>query len=47
MLHHLGMPLSLWVEVFSTATHICNRTPMKALDGHTHYKMLYDVKKDL
>ena len=47
MLHHLGMPESLWAGAFSTVTYIGNRTPAKALDGRTYYEILCDVKLDL
>ena len=46
MLHHVGMPKSLWVEAFGTATYIGNRTLAKALDGRTYHERLYDVRLD-
>ena len=46
MLHHWGMPKSLWVEAFGTATYIGNRTLVKALDGRTYHERLYNVKLD-
>ncbi len=42
----LFLQKSLWAEAFSTAMYVGNRSLTKALDGHTHYKMLYDVKPD-
>ena len=47
ILHHLGMPKSLWAEAFSTATYIRDRTPTAVLEGRTRYDPLYDVKPDL
>ena len=48
MLHYLGIPKSILVEAFSTATYIRNRTLTKVLDGRKRYEMLYDdVKPDL
>ena len=47
MLYDAGLPKSLWAEAFSTATYVRNRTPTKALDGHTPYEVVCDVKPDL
>ena len=47
MLHDAGLLQKLWVEAFSTATYLCNRTPMRALDGLTPFELLYGMKPDL
>jgi hypothetical protein len=47
MLHDSGLPKFLWAEVFSTATYIHNRTPMKALRGLTPFEVLYGMKLDI
>ncbi|EAU36855.1 predicted protein [Aspergillus terreus NIH2624] len=36
-----GIPMFLWPEVVSAATHILNRTPIRALDWKTPYEALY------
>jgi len=40
MLHDAGLLQKLWAEAFSTATYLCNRTPMRALDGLTPFELL-------
>jgi len=47
MLHDTGLPKKLWVEAFSTATYLRNRTPTRALDGLTPFELLYGMKPDL
>ena len=47
MLHDSGLLKCLWAEVFSTATYVHNRMPMKALDRLTPYEVLHGTKPDL
>ena len=47
MLHNVSLPKKLWVEAFSTATYLCNRTPTRALDRLTPFELLYSMKPDL
>jgi hypothetical protein len=47
MPHNSGLLKSLWAEAFSTTAHIRNRMPRSALEGRTHYEMVYGVKLDL
>ena len=47
MLHNVALLELLWAEAFCTAMNVRNRTPTKALDGHAHYEMLYNIKVDL
>ena len=47
MLHDFGLPKFLWGEVFSTATHVHNKTPTRALDGLTLHETLYSTKPDV
>ena len=46
MPHDSGLLKALRAEAFSTTTHIRNRTPRSALEGRTHYEMVYGVKLD-
>src|SRR6267154_1452795 len=47
MLHDSGLPKFLWAEAFSTATHVHNRIPTRALDGLTPHEVLYSTKPDV
>ena len=47
MLHNVALLELLWAEAFWTAMNVRNRTPIKALDGHAHHEMLYNMKVDL
>ena len=47
MPHNSGLLKALWAEAFSTTTHVRNRMPRSALEGRTHYEMVYSVKPDL
>ena len=47
MLTDSGLPKSLWVEAFNTATYVRNRTLTSVLDGRTPYDMVYGIKPDL
>ena len=46
MLFHSGIPLYLWVEVFSTAVYLINRLPSSALDHETPYFTLHGIHPD-
>ena len=47
MPHDSGLLKALWAESFSTITHVWNRMPRSALEGRTHYEMVYGVKLEL
>jgi hypothetical protein len=44
MLHDSGLPKFLWVEAFSAATYVHNRTPTKALGGKTPHEAIYGIE---
>ena len=41
------LPQSLWAESLSTATHLRNRSPTKAVKGKTLYKTYHGIRKKL
>ena len=47
VLHDSGLPKFLWVEAFSAATYVRNRTPTRALGGRTPYEVLYGARPDV
>ena len=47
MRHDSGLLKFLWGDVLSTATHVHNKTPTRALDGLTLHEALYSTKPDV
>ena len=43
---HAPVPLSLWVEAFSTVVFLINRLPSPLLDGKTPYELLFGKQPD-
>ncbi|KAL6335523.1 hypothetical protein AAG906_030651 [Vitis piasezkii] len=46
LMFHARVPLSLWVEAFSTAVFLINRLPSPLLDGKTPYELLFGKQPD-
>jgi len=46
LMFHAHVPVSLWVEAFSTAIFLINRLPSPSLDGKTPYEILFGKSPD-
>jgi hypothetical protein len=46
LMFHAHVPVSLWVEAFSTAVFLINRLPSPSLDGKTPYEILFGKALD-
>ena len=46
LMFHAHVPVSLWVEAFSTAVFLINRLPSPSLDGKTPYEILFGKSPD-
>ncbi|RVW30074.1 Retrovirus-related Pol polyprotein from transposon RE1 [Vitis vinifera] len=46
LMFHARVPLSLWVEAFSTTVFLINRLPSPLLDGKTPYELLFGKQPD-
>jgi hypothetical protein len=46
LMFHAHVPVSLWVEAFSTAVFLINRLPSPSLDGKTPYEILFSKSPD-
>lgn len=46
VLFEASLPLSYWVEAFTTVNFLINRLPSKALNMHSPYSLLYNKQPD-
>jgi len=46
LMFHARLPISFWVEAFSTAVFLINRLPSPSLGGQTPYDLLFGKKPD-